>query len=124
MTLLLPELPTCPYHGSEPPKALAECSICWERFYIPFEYAPHLARINHQIELYHSRVERAKEYISLRAEGYETNKPAPKDVQVEFALPGGERVVGKEIDDFMGGTFPVRNDDSSIDVYLGWKLLA
>ena len=121
--LTLPELPLCPYHGTEP-TPIADCSICWQRFCIPSDYAPKLSQINHQIELYHSRVKRAQEYIALRAEGFETNVPPPKDLRVEFALPGGERVTGKEIDDLMGGTFPVRDDDSEISSYLGWKQIA
>jgi hypothetical protein len=124
--LTLPELPPCPYHKDQPPKAIADCRICWRRFYIPFEHAPKLGRVNHEIEQYHSQVERAKQYIALRAEGFETNSPAPKDAQVVFALPDGTTVAGREIADYMGGTYPVLADaaQTPIQAYLGWKRIS
>lgn len=82
-----------------------------------------MARINHEIGQYHSQVERAKQYIALRAEGFETNSPAPKGEMVVFALPAGGTAMGREIDDMMGGTYPVMADAAQTPVqsYLGWK---
>jgi hypothetical protein len=120
--LTLPELPPCPYHQDQPPKAIADCRICWQRFYLPFEHAPTLSRINHEIEQYRGQVARAKQYIALRAEGFETNIMAPKDAKVLFALPDGNMVVGREVGDYMGSTYPVADDAKTpIQAYLGWK---
>ncbi len=124
MDYKLPELPLCPYHGDTPPaEGIAKCHICWRRFYIPMDWAPKLSRLNHEVADYHARVERAKQYIALRAEGFETNKVAPKGVLVIFALPDNTRIVGRESDDLMGGTFPVKDDanETEIQTYLGWK---
>lgn len=120
----LPELPQCPYHPLEPPKVLAGCQICWSRFYIPFEYGPQLTRVTFVINDYISRVERAKQFIALRQEGFETEGLPPKNQKVEFALPNGERVLGRNIDDFMGGTYPVRDnaDESPISSFMGWRV--
>lgn len=121
--LILPELPPCPKHEDQPPPVLADCRLCWLRFYLPFEHAPTLSRINHAISQYHSQVERAKQYIALRADGFETNVEAPRNVQVIFALPDGSKVIGREIDDYMGRTYPVMEDanQTPIQTYLGWK---
>lgn len=126
MDYKLPELPLCPYHGDKPPaEGIAKCHICWRRFYIPMDWAPKLSRLNHEIKNYHDQVERANQYIALRGEGFETNVVAPKDVLVEFALPDNTRVVGREIDDLMGKTFPVKADanETEIKSYLGWRIV-
>jgi hypothetical protein len=118
----LPELPPCPYHA-EPPVPLASCHICWKKFYIPFEYGPLLRSVNRAVEDYINGVEKAKQFVALRQEGFETDARPPKNTKVIFALPNGERISGKNIDDLMGGTYPVRNDEEQtpISSYMGWR---
>lgn len=123
MSYEIPVLESCPYHGDTPPDGIASCHICWTRFSIPFNWAPKLNQLKHQISEYEFRVNRAKQYISLREQGFNTEKAAPKDLLVEFALPDDTRVVGREIDDLMGGTYPVKDDpqQTPISIYLGWR---
>jgi hypothetical protein len=123
MALELPNLPPCPYHGDEPPRPLAECGICWDRFYFSFDNEPKLRRINAQIDQYFKRVGRARQYIALRKDGFETDSVPPRGIPLLFALPNGETVTGRNIDDLTGGTYPVRDnaEQTPIDQYLGWK---
>jgi hypothetical protein len=122
--LELPMLPDCPYHSLTPPASgLASCHICWNKFYIPFEYEKELQRINSVIKDYLSKVDTAQMCIALQKEGFETRIRPPKDTALIFALPNGDRIEGMEIDDLMGGTYPVKLDgESPIQYYLGWKL--
>lgn len=119
----LPELPPCPIHGHDPSKPIGGCQICWGHFYIPWEYGPKLKQINFAIRDHIDRVETAKRLIALREEGFETDKEPPANVKVLFALPGGERVLGRYIDDMCGGTYPVRDDEHQTEVrtWSGWR---
>jgi hypothetical protein len=119
----LPELPECPYHGHDPSKPLAGCRICWLRFYIPFEYGPKLRQIEFAINEYISLTETGKRLIALEAEGFETKKFPSKATKVLFALPSGERVVGRFIDDGMDGLYPVKDnaDQSPVGPWSGWR---
>lgn len=121
--LELPELPPCPHHADKPPDVLASCRICWGRFYIPWEYGVKLQRINRAVNDHLRLVERAKQSIALRDEGFEIDGRPPKDTAVVFALGDGGRVEGREIDDGMGGTYPVKLDagETPIRSYAGWK---
>ena len=89
---------------------------------IPFNRQKELDRINCEIDGYHRRVERANLYITIRGMGFETEKPPPKDTMVKFYLPNRTTIKGKEIDDLMGGTYPVKDDSEQtpISEYLGW----
>jgi len=120
----LPELPECPYHGHDPSQPLAGCHICWQRFYIPFEHGPKLRQIEFAVNDYISRVETAKRLIVLQAEGFETEKQPPVNTKVLFALPSGERSVGRFIDDGMDGVYPVMDNESQspINAWSGWRL--
>lgn len=119
----LPTLPPCPLHGHDPSRPLAGCQICWAHFNIPFQHGPELRRIGFVVADYFDRVERAKRLMHLREHGYETDKQPPLNTKVRFALPSGQEVVGKYIDDQCGGSYPVELNETQTEIrtWSGWR---
>lgn len=57
--LELPELPPCPTHPEGPRGCIADCSICWSKFYFRMEYEPILKRLNRCVTEYELNIERS-----------------------------------------------------------------
>lgn len=55
--LKLPELPECPEHKNTPPRAIADCYICWKRFAFQYEFQPIIDRLNRIVGEYQDMVD-------------------------------------------------------------------
>jgi hypothetical protein len=64
----LPELPPCPRHIEEKPKCIADCRICWTRFYLRMEYKPVLDRLNRRVQEFGEMVQCAAAVIAHEKE--------------------------------------------------------